>query len=134
MIRNVVIAFFILLVYGIVAIDVRHDDNFILWQSHGDASRYMTLLSMTNRDELKLAHGGLCPGCRDHIFVLVWSVEAPTWLVATVLAVYPTVAIARGPLRRWRRRKRGACVACGYDLTGNVSGVCPECGTEIKKP
>jgi len=24
------------------------------------------------------------------------------------------------------------CGACGYDLTGNVSGVCPECGTEIE--
>lgn len=26
------------------------------------------------------------------------------------------------------RVRRGACIACGYDLTGNVSGVCPECG------
>ena len=24
------------------------------------------------------------------------------------------------------------CQECGYDLTGNVSGVCPECGTEIE--
>lgn len=24
-----------------------------------------------------------------------------------------------------------ACLCCGYNLTGNVSGVCPECGTEI---
>jgi len=23
------------------------------------------------------------------------------------------------------------CLRCGYDLTGNVSGICPECGTEI---
>lgn len=23
------------------------------------------------------------------------------------------------------------CVPCGYDLTGNVSGICPECGTPI---
>jgi len=22
----------------------------------------------------------------------------------------------------------GRCPACGYDLTGNVSGICPECG------
>lgn len=32
------------------------------------------------------------------------------------------------------RHIRGLCEACGYDLMGNVSGVCPECGTEIKKP
>ena len=25
-------------------------------------------------------------------------------------------------------RRAGHCAACGYDLTGNVSGVCPECG------
>jgi hypothetical protein len=28
-------------------------------------------------------------------------------------------------VRRWRQ---GRCVACGYDLTGNVSNQCPECG------
>ena len=27
------------------------------------------------------------------------------------------------------RRDAGRCVACAYDLTGNVSGVCPECGS-----
>ena len=30
---------------------------------------------------------------------------------------------------RGRRVDPGLCPACGYDLTGNVSGVCPECGT-----
>jgi uncharacterized paraquat-inducible protein A len=35
---------------------------------------------------------------------------------------------------QWLRRRdvlksRGLCPACAYDLTGNVSGVCPECGT-----
>ncbi len=27
--------------------------------------------------------------------------------------------------------ERTACGSCGYDLTGNVSGRCPECGAEI---
>jgi hypothetical protein len=27
------------------------------------------------------------------------------------------------------RRSRGLCPSCGYDLTGNVSGTCPECGS-----
>ena len=26
------------------------------------------------------------------------------------------------------------CAACGYDLTGNVSGICPECGTPTPSP
>lgn len=36
----------------------------------------------------------------------------------------------------WRRRKYPAhcCQQCGYDLTGNVSGICPECGTPIAVP
>jgi hypothetical protein len=34
-----------------------------------------------------------------------------------------------GVLRWWRRRRRGRCVQCGYNLTGNISGRCPECGT-----
>ena len=30
--------------------------------------------------------------------------------------------------RRRRRPRPGRCQACAYNLTGNVSGVCPECG------
>ena len=29
------------------------------------------------------------------------------------------------------RIRTGHCVHCGYNLTGNVSGVCPECGTAV---
>jgi hypothetical protein len=28
----------------------------------------------------------------------------------------------------------GFCVKCGYNLTGNVSGICPECGQPIEPP
>jgi hypothetical protein len=28
-----------------------------------------------------------------------------------------------------RRTSCGLCSSCGYNLTGNTSGVCPECGT-----
>ncbi|HET6247117.1 MAG TPA: hypothetical protein VFE47_05400 [Tepidisphaeraceae bacterium] len=30
-----------------------------------------------------------------------------------------------------RRKKNGECVKCGYSLRGNVSGICPECGTKV---
>jgi rubrerythrin len=31
-----------------------------------------------------------------------------------------------------RRIPPGHCQRCGYNLTGNVSGVCPECGTQTR--
>jgi hypothetical protein len=30
------------------------------------------------------------------------------------------------------RRVEGACIHCGYNLEGNVSGTCPECGRAIE--
>ena len=32
---------------------------------------------------------------------------------------------------RQQRYRDGLCMTCGYSLTGNVSGICPECGTHI---
>jgi len=34
--------------------------------------------------------------------------------------------------RRDRRHPKGHCQKCGYDLTGNESGICPECGSKIE--
>ena len=36
----------------------------------------------------------------------------------------------------WRQDKRplkGHCRTCSYNLTGNESGVCPECATPVKR-
>lgn len=62
---------------------------------------------------------------------LIHRVSGPVWAPFLLLGAYPTVAFIRGPLRLWRRRNTGHCLRCGYDLTGNVSGVCPECGTGV---
>ncbi len=32
-----------------------------------------------------------------------------------------------------RARPKGGCSKCGYSLTGNTSGVCPECGTAVER-
>lgn len=51
----------------------------------------------------------------------------PFWMPILVLCI-PTAII----WRRDRRHPEGHCQGCGYDLTGNVSGVCSECGSKIE--
>jgi hypothetical protein len=50
----------------------------------------------------------------------------PTGLFATMPAAITILAI-----RRRARPDTNACSSCGYSLTGNTSGVCPECGTPV---
>lgn len=54
-----------------------------------------------------------------------WEIEVPVWLLV-VTAGLPTAILWR---RDRRRPKPGSCKVCQYDLTGNESGICPECGT-----
>jgi hypothetical protein len=53
------------------------------------------------------------------------------WVLLTLLGGYPLLVLIRGPVRRRIRIARGLCANCGYNLTGNMSGVCPECGKQI---
>lgn len=55
----------------------------------------------------------------------------PTFVVPIALAILPA---AWAMSRPEQRRRRGLCVTCAYDLTGNTSGTCPECGTPIPQP
>jgi predicted RNA-binding Zn-ribbon protein involved in translation (DUF1610 family) len=41
------------------------------------------------------------------------------------------IVFKRRERAREMRRRHNLCVACGYNLTGNVSGACPECGEKI---
>lgn len=53
----------------------------------------------------------------------------PHWMTFGI----PTLVLSGWWFARWirgRKRKIGYC-CCGYDLTGNVSGRCPECGSPI---
>jgi hypothetical protein len=57
-------------------------------------------------------------------YLNAWSVGSPFWVPLLIVAL-PTVALF------WLDRRRipsHCCQGCGYDLTGNTSGACPECG------
>ncbi len=69
-------------------------------------------------------------------FMIAWSgnylaLGFPAWVPCAIFGAYPLFTLGMIPLRRWRRRRRGLCLKCSYDLTGNESGVCPECGKPI---
>ena len=59
----------------------------------------------------------------------IHSVVFPAWIPVIFTAILPALWM----IRRYRSRPYppGFCQKCGYNLTGNVSGICPECGTAI---
>ena len=58
----------------------------------------------------------------------------PLWSLGLVATVPPALLLLVIPIKRLLRRPKGGCHACGYNLTGNTSGVCPECGTPAPQP
>ena len=63
----------------------------------------------------------------------LYSLCVAWWLIALVVLPLGLLPLAFSILRLIQSRHRklsGHCNGCGYDLTGNVSGCCPECGRE----
>lgn len=62
-------------------------------------------------------------------------VRFPHWLLIAVSAALPVACGGRAALafvRKRKRRTRGLCLACGYDLRAS-DGRCPECGLAVKR-
>ena len=65
-----------------------------------------------------------------HVVLARWLI----WMLGGGLLFACTTHAAAWSIGWWQRQRRrrrvlsGACACCGYDLTGNVSGICPECG------
>ena len=59
------------------------------------------------------------------------SPEAARWCFMASIALFAlaiTCRIAHVSNKKCTRGKGKPCVNCGYDLRGNTSGICPECG------
>jgi len=65
-------------------------------------------------------------------FLLRHSLVFRLMTIAATAVAIATTARALVQFLRWRRPPPGLCQHCGYALTGNVSGRCPECGTSIR--
>ncbi len=53
--------------------------------------------------------------------------SVPLWIPILALSALSFVPLLLGR----KRRSLHACAECCYNLTGNTSGICPECGTPI---
>lgn len=72
---------------------------------------------------------------RDMEFLLKgWTVWIPLWLIVATAAALPLGRLTAASVRHLNARHRARenrCPGCGYDLRGNASGICPECGTTV---
>ena len=60
--------------------------------------------------------------------ISIYSLRLPLWI--------PFLAFGIPSYILWRRNRKpapGHCRTCGYDLTGNISGKCSECGKAIEQ-
>ena len=66
--------------------------------------------------------------------ISIFGLKLSVLLLPYAACLSLTIGIVVHPLRGWPRPKADdhpRCEKCQYDLTGNVSGICPECGTRI---
>lgn len=77
--------------------------------------------------EFRASRGSESPGQRFTQF------RAPFWALVLVTGICPGVWLARRVRAAVARRRQaaGVCAHCRFDLTGNTSGTCPECGTPV---
>jgi hypothetical protein len=61
-----------------------------------------------------------------------WRLRLPLSLVCLILGAWPGGRLALSWIRHTRGSRPDCCAGCGYSLAGNLSGVCPECGTPIR--
>jgi hypothetical protein len=79
---------------------------------------------------LRMGSGAIGGGLGGNSWVVWDTCEIDLW-PPLVLSI-AVLLLLHWRRRRVRRETAPLCQHCGYNLTGNVSGICPECGQEIK--
>jgi len=117
---NTVAAFSLLLCLAVIA----------YWGKHAWSSRHMQFTLWNRYDVVP-----------DKVGIMVWPRPKDRWkhpepvafvpyagaaLLTSVMPILWVLLCLHG-----FRRRNGSCPRCGYNLTGNLSGVCPECGTRV---
>jgi hypothetical protein len=75
-------------------------------------------------------HAGWVPSS----YTTVPAVRIPIWRLGVLVVLLPVPLLVRRHLAertRFRRLRNGQCPACAYDLSGNLSNTCPECGASV---
>ena len=110
-----------------------------VWTNRGDPRPYQPMVKVTRLGFGRETHSFWAveplPVGRYGTFFDVKGQQGTTTTYATPLAAYvlifaalPTLSLLARSRRAWRVR-RGRCPNCSYNLVGNMSGTCPECGT-----
>lgn len=97
-----------------------HVLDFYYWKDMRPGQNISLFNELTDRGLRTPA--GLCR--RDTLYV-------PFWFIVPLLAAPGLILWWKDSVPR-RRRARGQCVGCGYDLRGSP-GRCPECGREVDR-
>ena len=66
------------------------------------------------------------------LWTAYWTLGAGLVMVFVDSLLFPISINSKDWERRLERIRRGQCPECAYDLTGNVSGTCPECGAAVR--
>jgi len=95
------------------------------WSEWGKSDRYSLGWQVDRRYDLNTLWKPWCTFATWY-----WTVYVPLWMPTLLFGgvfwrAYPPVY----RLHKWR--KLWLCLTCGYDLTGNTSGTCPECGDQV---
>jgi len=119
----------------------------IYWLYETDRSKWASVgpwgekqLALPHIAGISSSNDGCCSGwihglsmqwCRQPTHYRQYRIFASFLDLALICLIYPVISFVLIAARRAVRRRRGQCLNCAYDLTGNVSDSCPECGREF---